>query len=149
MLLRKMKCIAGRLVAADRRPTALAVPLLPELAALTPQGWRLLMVADVSRALTILGQKQIPVVFCDRDIPNVSWKEAVRTLAAAPSKPCVVLLSSSMSPELWEQITEFGSYDVLRKPATAEDLLRVLQAGLCQWRSRRRLQTMCGMPLHR
>lgn len=149
MLFRKMTRTAGKLLAADRRPVALALPLLPELTVVTPHGWRLLMVADVPRALALLAQRPIPVVFCDRNIPDANWKEAVRMLAAAPSKPCVVLLSPSLSRELWEQITESGGYDVLRKPVTAEAFLRVLRAGLCHWRSGQRLQTMCGTPLHR
>jgi CheY-like chemotaxis protein len=109
---------------------------------MAPPGWELLAATDLPEARTLLAGHDIALVLCDRDIASPGWREAVRTLAAAPSKPCVVLLSPSASSELWEQVTESGGYDVLRKPVKAEEFRRTLRAGLSQWESGRQLQTM-------
>lgn len=83
----------------------------------------------------IAGQLTAPVIFCDRDLPETEWREAVLTLAALPHRPIVILLSEVADEYLWSEVFRIGGFDVLVKPLRAEDVRRAIKLALSCWRS--------------
>lgn len=77
----------------------------------------------------------VPLVIFDRDWPATDWRAAVRIFAAAPERPCVILLSGVADEYLWQELIRCGGYDVLTKPLRAEDTGRLLALALSYWRA--------------
>ena len=76
-----------------------------------------------------------PVVLCGRDVTGVEWPDAVRILASADPKPCVILTSPVTDSYMWKEIVERGGYDVLATPLRDADATRSIRLALSYWRS--------------
>ncbi len=112
----------------------------PELAAqAAAPDWRLLTAHDLAEAEALSAAHEVAAALCERDSPGVDWKRAVPALAAAPSRPCVMLLTNSEDCGLWDQVTAAGGYDVVRKPVSSETLSRAIGAAIAHWRNARAL----------
>ena len=77
------------------------------------------------------------VVILDRDLVEIDWRAAVRTLVTSKRHPCVILLSSVVDDYLFEELVKQGGFDVVAKPIRADELKRVLKLALSFWRNRR------------
>jgi DNA-binding NtrC family response regulator len=78
---------------------------------------------------------QSPVVLCGRDVPGIEWPDAVRILASAVPRPCVILTSPVTDSYMWKEIVERGGYDVLATPLRDADTTRSIRLALSYWRS--------------
>ena len=77
------------------------------------------------------------VVILDRDLVEIDWRAAVRTLVTSKLQPCVILVSSVVDDYLFEELVKHGGFDVVVKPIRADELKRVLKLALSFWRNRR------------
>lgn len=82
-----------------------------------------------------------PVVLCGRDVPGMEWPAAVRMLASAAPRPCVILTSPVSDSYMWKEIVEFGGYDVLATPLRDADATRSIRLALSYWKSTARHPT--------
>ena len=78
---------------------------------------------------------QSPVVICGRDVPGIEWPDAVRILASAVPRPCVILTSPVTDSYMWKEIVERGGYDVLATPLRDADASRSIRLALSYWKS--------------
>ncbi|MGD1068936.1 MAG: hypothetical protein ABSB15_02255 [Bryobacteraceae bacterium] len=78
---------------------------------------------------------QSPVVLCARDVPGVEWPDAVRILALAVPRPCVILTSPVVDDYLWKEIVARGGYDVLATPLRDVDASRSIKLALSYWKN--------------
>ena len=78
---------------------------------------------------------QSPVVLCARDVRGMEWPDAVRILASAAPKPCVILTSPVTDSYMWKEIVERGGYDVLATPLRDSDTSRSIRLALSYWKS--------------
>ncbi len=78
---------------------------------------------------------QSPVVLCGRDVPGIEWPDAVRMLASAVPRPCVILTSPVTDSYMWKEIVERGGYDVLATPLRDADATRAIRLALSYWKS--------------
>lgn len=78
---------------------------------------------------------QSPVVICGRDVPGIEWPDAVRILASAVPRPCVILTSPITDSYMWNEIVERGGYDVLATPLRDSDTTRAIRLALSYWKS--------------
>jgi DNA-binding response OmpR family regulator len=129
----------------ETRKLALAISGRPEihtaLAEALPADWTIVEAGDLPHALDILSTREIPIVLLDRDTPVLEWRDAVMRLAAAPYRCCVILLSSVVNQNLWDEVAGCGGFEVLAKTVTPGRLSAVVKAGWSQWSSRRALFT--------
>jgi hypothetical protein len=79
-----------------------------------------------------------PVVLCERDVPGLEWQDAVRILASAAPRPCVILLSKVVDDYLWKEIVAGGGYDVVASPLRDADAARSIKLALSYWKSTER-----------
>lgn len=76
-----------------------------------------------------------PVVLCERNVPGIEWRDAVRMLASAAPHPCVILTSPVTDDYLWKEIVMRGGYDVLATPLREADAARSIKLAMSYWRS--------------
>jgi CheY-like chemotaxis protein len=106
------------------------------LGILEPAG--LVKFANLEEALAQLGREEIAVALYDQD-SSADWRSAVRRLAGASCHPSVVVLSAAVPPQLWQQVTAAGGYDVVRKPPPPGMLDHVIRSATVYWRCRQAL----------
>lgn len=104
-------------------------------AAAVAERWDLWSAETCEDAWTKVSRLAAPVVLLDKDLPGIDWRIAVETLASAPHRPCVILISKVSDHYLWDELTRLGGYDVLAKPLTASEVVRVVRLALTFWRN--------------
>lgn len=76
-----------------------------------------------------------PVVLCERNLPGIEWRDAVRILASAEPRPCVILTSPTADDYMWKEIVTRGGYDVLASPLRDVDTARSIRLAMSYWKS--------------
>jgi len=76
-----------------------------------------------------------PVVLCERNVAGIEWRDAVRMLASADPRPCVILTSPTTDEFLWKEIVTRGGYDVLASPLRDTDTARSIRLAVSYWKS--------------
>ena len=99
------------------------------------EGWDFLCASDFHSALSELGRRNIPVILCDRDLPEQNWRDSIRTLLAAVRQPCVILTSSVNDSYLWQEVIQHGGYDVLPKPFHEEQVISTIRRAWLFWKA--------------
>lgn len=97
--------------------------------------WDVQFTSSCEEAWTIANTGTAPVILCDRDLADTEWRQAVRSLAALPHRPIVILVSKVADEYLWSEVFRIGGFDILAKPLRAEDIRRVVNLALSYWRS--------------
>jgi len=92
-------------------------------------------VESCDEASTVSNRLTAPVILFDRDWPATEWRAAVRSLAASPHRPCVILMSGVADDYLRQELIRRNGYDVLPKPLRAENVSRVIRLALSYWTS--------------
>jgi len=59
----------------------------------------------------------------------------VRSLAALPHRPVVILLSKVADEYLWNEVFRIGGFDILARPLRIEEVRRAVGLALSYWRS--------------
>ena len=90
-------------------------------------GWEMASAEDLDRGAELLRAKPIPIVVCDRDLPGMDWREAIRTLAAGVDRRCVILASFVADDYLWEEVIHHGGYDILPKPFREDEVIHAIR----------------------
>jgi DNA-binding response OmpR family regulator len=74
-----------------------------------------------------------PVVLCDRDLPDGSWKDLLGATKTLSRPPRVVVTSRLAEERLWAEALNLGCHDVLHQPFQASELFRVLNLAWRNW----------------
>src|ERR1035438_9730627 len=99
------------------------------------KNWGIQFTNSCEEAWRIANQFTAPVILCDSDLPDTEWRESVRTLAALPHRPIVILLSKVADEYLWNEVFRTGGFDILAKPLRTQDIRRAVKLALSCWRS--------------
>jgi DNA-binding NtrC family response regulator len=86
-------------------------------------------------AWNLANRLQSAIVLCERDVPGMEWQDAVRILASAAPRPCVILTSSVVDDYVWREIVTRGGYDVLAKPLRRDDAVRAIRLAMTYWKN--------------
>lgn len=89
-------------------------------------GWNISIARSSSEAVKMLEQNPIPLVICDRDLPEENWREVLARIAGLPQPVCVLLASAVADEYLWNEVIQNHGYDVVTKPYQREDLMRAV-----------------------
>jgi DNA-binding NtrC family response regulator len=105
--------------------------------ALHPGQWTVCKAQTLSAALAILMKRRFPVVVCESDLGQDSWREMLAQIALVGSSPPSFIVTSRLADErLWVEALNVGAYDVLVKPFHVTELKRVLESAWSEWRDR-------------
>jgi len=97
------------------------------------QGWEIQFSDTCTDALAACDAHKVPVILCDRDLPSSDWRHVIQTLASSSRPACVILLSRIVDDSLWEEVIRCGGYDILAKPLSRNEVLRVVKLARSFW----------------
>ena len=75
----------------------------------------------------------VPVVLCDRNLPDGDWKDVLRRLSRLPNPPCLIVADRLADDSLWAEVLNLGGYDVLLKPFDHTEVLRTVDLAWRAW----------------
>lgn len=125
----------------DRTVTVLEVsPYEADHAALkrifSHSNWKLHISRSCSEAIGLLKRKLFPVVVCECDLPDGSWKDIVERTAQAANPPAVIVSSRLADDFLWSEVLNSGGYNVLSKPFNDAEVFRDVSLAWLHWKAR-------------
>lgn len=101
--------------------------------------WSLFTTGTIAETLYFLRHHVIPVILCERDLPDGSWKQLLAALAGCEHVPHLVVAARLADERLWAEVLNVGGYDVLLKPFCSREVFRVLSMAWRDWSDRRRV----------
>jgi DNA-binding NarL/FixJ family response regulator len=69
------------------------------------------------------------IVLYDVGAAASTWRERIRSLASCSPRPYIILLSTTVDPNLWDELQRVGGADILRAPIDRERLLEAIAKG--------------------
>jgi DNA-binding response OmpR family regulator len=87
--------------------------------------WMLYHAFTCGEALCLVREHSIPVIICERELPDGNWKTLLDEVAALPSRPRLIVCSRLADHQVWAEVLELGGYDVLLTPFDAREVFRV------------------------
>jgi len=100
---------------------------------LSQGNWELHEAADCREALALLRGRNIPVLLCERDHADGSWKDLLNATATLPAPPNLIVFSRLADDSLWAEVLNLGGFDVVLMPFEPEEVLRVIFAAWRKW----------------
>jgi DNA-binding response OmpR family regulator len=94
-------------------------------------------VRTCQQGLSILRERAVSIVICERDLTDGTWKDILRALDTLSDRPLLVVTSRLADDHLWVEVLNLGGYDVLAKPLDHKEVARVIGLAL---ENRSRLQ---------
>jgi DNA-binding response OmpR family regulator len=98
------------------------------LASVFDSGWRLRFVNGIEQARTALRAGSVGVVLSEAQADGGSWKDLLREIENLPDPPPLIVADRLADEILWAEVLNLGGYDLLMKPFSADEVLRVVTA---------------------
>jgi DNA-binding response OmpR family regulator len=80
----------------------------------------------VAAALSQPDLGSVPLVVCEHDLPDGTWRDIARDLTGRDDPPRWIVTSIHADERLWAEVLNLGGCDVLAKPLHEGETLRVL-----------------------
>mgnify|MGYP001087333680 CR=1 FL=1 len=97
--------------------------------------WRLHYAAGWREALAFLERHPIPVVICERDLPDGCWKVLFDEASKLPQPPRLIVCSPFADNRLWAEVLNLGAYDVFITPFEPSEVFRVAFSAWQAWKN--------------
>ncbi|HET8550553.1 MAG TPA: response regulator [Bryobacteraceae bacterium] len=95
--------------------------------------WDITPVETVIAARKHLSRHAAAVVLCERDLPDGSWSDILRTTSQMEQSPLLLVISRHADDALWAEVLNLGGYDVLLKPFDKGEVARVVGMAWRHW----------------
>jgi DNA-binding NtrC family response regulator len=106
--------------------------------------WKLFKSCDLKSALTLLQQRDIAVVLCDRELLPEKYGDVLEHINAMPSPPSLIVASRLADERLWAEALNLGAWDVLSKPFDRSEVIRTVKSGWQHWYDQIQGRTTAG-----
>jgi len=100
--------------------------------------WALKTASGLDEAMTTLRSNRIPIVLCDCDLGQSTWKDLLALIDLLSDPPCLIVTSRQADDRLWAEALNLGAYDVLPTPFDPTETTRTLGLAWLHWRDRGR-----------
>lgn len=109
-------------------------------------GWTLLHARTVAEAVRRLRAALMPVVICERELPDGDWLLLRNAALQFPSPPRLVVCSRTADERLWSVVLNLGGFDVLSLPFEPREVHHVVTHAWTSWHqeARRAARQDCG-----
>jgi len=107
--------------------------------------WQQHGVRTQTGALEFLRHSPVPVVICEGELPDGTWKDVLTELGRMPRPPLLVVTSRLADDRLWLEVLNLGAYNVLAKPLNSKEVFHVVSLAWLLWKR----QWECAQPLAR
>ena len=95
--------------------------------------WTLRGVASLKEALRWLERDPVPVVICNRELPDGDWRSLLRKSQSLPRPARVLVAAATPDDRLWEEVGSAGGYDVLEIPFQPRDVFYSVHMAWESW----------------
>jgi DNA-binding NtrC family response regulator len=95
--------------------------------------WNVFTTKTIAETLDLLRRKFVPVILCERDLPDGNWTDLQESLAGFDPAPALVVTTRNADDYLWAEVLNLGGYDVLARPFKLRELVRVVSLAWHQW----------------
>jgi DNA-binding response OmpR family regulator len=95
--------------------------------------WVLNTAYDCAEALAFLRQTSAPVVICECDLRDGSWKTVLQACVGMPKPPRLLVSSRVLEPELLDVMRDLGAYSVLTSPLDSREIEVRVQLAWHSW----------------
>ena len=119
------------LLASSRSDDLSQIPVL-----LPREQWMLIKVTSWAHVLQLAGAVIIPVMLCDRAVPELDWPRGLEQLRRPSRPPTLILLSDLEAGTLWQDAVGYGVFDMLFRPLRQERLITALDLARIDWEMR-------------
>ena len=100
-------------------------------------GWDLFLCGNCQRAESILKIESFPIVLCDSEALDISWREVFQMIRRSDPSRCLILCSRTDDDCLWHEVVRRGGYDVIDKPLREEQVVRTVKFAWAFWKTMR------------
>jgi len=94
-------------------------------------GWTLQLARSVREACTALDKYDFPVIVCESELPDGTWRRVRGHLGGTPAQ--FIVCSRLAEERLWVEVLEAGGYDVIATPFRDDDAARVIRGAYLEW----------------
>ena len=77
---------------------------------------RVMPVDTCRQALDRLSDGDIPIVFCDRALPDGTWWDVLSQISSLPDPPLLIVTSRMADELFWAEVLNLGGFDVIATP---------------------------------
>jgi DNA-binding NtrC family response regulator len=95
--------------------------------------WELLTVETVAAARAWLQRNSVPIVLCERRLPDGDWKDLLQIVYEMDRPAQVVLISREADNALWAEALNLGAFDVLPLPARSGEISGSISSAWRNW----------------
>ena len=110
--------------------------LVSLLEILSHTSWAIYWWTNCEDAMAMLGSNIVPVVLCERYLPDGSWQSLLARVNSLSEQPQFIITAQLVDESLWAEALSLGAYDVLAKPFDAAEVVRVIGFACRFWHSR-------------
>jgi len=96
--------------------------------------WKLCKASTLASALAMLGEQEMPVILCERDLLPGTWRDMLAPISDSPSRPLLLVSSRLADEQLWAEALNLGAYDVLAKPFDSREVFRSVSLAWLHWK---------------
>jgi DNA-binding NtrC family response regulator len=107
--------------------------LVSLLEILSHTSWTTYWWTNCADAMAMLRDNILPVVLCERDLPDGSWQNLLAGVNSLSEPPQFIVTAKLVDESLWAEALSLGAYDVLAKPFDAAEVVRVIGLACLLW----------------
>jgi DNA-binding NtrC family response regulator len=91
------------------------------------ENWTLFWAHNSALAREVIARYSIPIVVCDRDLPNEDWRVVLAGFSELSPPVCTLLASQVADEYLWREIVHNKGFEILTKPFDPEKVIRTVR----------------------
>lgn len=99
--------------------------------------WIIHTARGCAEATEFLQRRHIPIILCDFELADGTWRDMLRTLADLAEPALLIVASRTADDYLWAEVLNLGGYDVLMKPYDPQEVMRVISLAWLHWKNLR------------
>jgi DNA-binding response OmpR family regulator len=77
----------------------------------------------------------VPLILCERDLPDGNWKLLFQKTETLPHPPRFIVSSRHADDRLWVEVLNWGGQDVLQTPFVAREVRHAVRCAWDAWRT--------------
>lgn len=96
--------------------------------------WQQHGVRTRKESLDFLRDNVTPVVICESELPDGSWRDILSQFGRMLHPPFLVVTSRLADDRLWSEALNLGAYNVLAKPLNKTEVFHVVGLAWLSWK---------------
>ena len=104
--------------------------------------WKYYVVRSRAEALAFLRDNAVPVLICEADLIDGTWRDLLDETARMEHAPLLIVTSRLADDALWAEVLNLGGYNVLAQPFDSREVFRVVGNAWLHWKNREKYSTL-------